>query len=371
MRRLLVLIISLFLNSTFAFADCSTDDQLQFKSYNLRVENDYFNGTDNNYTSGISLSGVTHDLKGDTSVQCLPTITQFNTKLLTFLDNDILKEQNGISKNMYFNLQQRMYTPTDVKTSTLITNDRPYAGIVELAVGVNERKIDHASSTQVLDTKELTLGVIGPASLAKQTQNYWHTALGTFHSYGWDHQLTTEPALMYAYERKIKTDLEQNSYTPGMSKDLIKYYGFNVGNISTAAHIGIEGRYGLNIPNDFGSDGNYPGCDNSAPTNSKSEICTDKGDLIKQIPQGAHAFAIAELTGVAYDFSLDGNMFSNDSHVHKNPAVGKLVVGVSSLVPMNNNRNLKLVLMQVIQTKEFEEQKKKHDYVSFNVGMDF
>jgi hypothetical protein len=379
MRSLIIFFVIFLSEITFAFADCGVDDQLKFKSYNLRIENDYLNHQDSNYTSGIVFSGVTQDLKGGVNNECLPTVTRLHGKLLSFINSDILKKEEGISKNIYFNASQRIYTPGNDKIATIIRDDRPYSGIIALGVGVNERHRNYSNDTQVLDTKELTLGIIGPASFARQTQNFVHSTFDVYKAAGWKNQLGTEPAVMYMIERKIKTDLQQNSYTPGYSKDLIKFYGLRVGNISTTINLGIEGRYGLNIPNDFGSAADNPGCDNTSPSpgsykasaSGSPELCTDKGDLILPIPLGAHIFALAELTGVAYDFSLDGNILDNNHHVHRNPAVGKVSFGVSSLIPLQNEKNLKLVAMQVIQSKEFEEQKRTHKYVSLTVGLDF
>jgi len=97
---------------------------------------------------------------------------------------------------------------------------------------------------------------------------------------------------MLLIEKKIKSDLQQNTYTPGISKDLIRFYGLKLGNIETSLNVGLEGRYGLNIPNDFGSTPSYPGCDNTAPSSGSSEACTDTGELMLPIPLGAHLFAL-------------------------------------------------------------------------------
>jgi hypothetical protein len=264
-----------------------------------------------------------------------------------------------------------MYTPVDDKTPTVVKDDRPYAGILSLAVGVNERHRNKFDNTQVLDTKELTFGVIGPASFAKQTQNFAHDRFDVYRAQGWNNQLSNEPAVMLLIEKKIKSDLQQNTYTPGISKDLIRFYGLKLGNIETSLNVGLEGRYGLNIPNDFGSTPSYPGCDNTAPSSGSSEVCTDTGELMLPIPLGVHLFALAELKGVAYDFSLDGNIFANNHHVHKKPITGVIAIGVNSLIPINGNKNLKLTLTQYIQSKEFEEQKTADKYVSFTAGLDF
>jgi hypothetical protein len=89
------------------------------------------------------------------------------------------------------------------------------------------------------------------------------------------------------------------------------------------------------------------------------------------IPLGVHLFALAELKGVAYDFSLDGNIFANNHHVNKEPIVGLIAVGVNSLIPISGNKNLKLTLTQYVQSKEFKEQKNADKFVSFTVGLDF
>ena len=192
-------------------------------------------------------------------------ISRVHGSLLSYIDVDLFKKREGSSKNIYFTGSQLMYTPVDDKTPTVIKDDRPYAGILSLAVGINERYKNQFDHTQVLNTKELTLGIIGPASFARQTQNFVHDRFNVYRAKGWDNQLSNEPAVMYMIERKIKSDLQQNSYTPGISKDLIKSYGIKFGNIETSFNVGLEGRYGLNIPNDFGSTPSYPGCDNTAP----------------------------------------------------------------------------------------------------------
>ncbi|MFM8422521.1 MAG: lipid A deacylase LpxR family protein [Candidatus Fonsibacter sp.] len=370
MRQSILLLFILLVTSP-VFANCKADEEVNFRNYNFRIENDYFNNEDSNYTSGVILSGVTNDFKENIKNECLPTIARLHGKILSFINADLFKKQTNHSKNMYFNISQLMYTPVDDKTQTVIKDDRPYAGLLSLGIGINERNRDQIKNIQILNTKELTLGIIGPASFARQTQNFVHDRFNVYQAQGWNHQLDNEPAIMYMLERKIKSDLQQNSYTPGVSKDLIKFYGLKVGNIETSLNLGLEGRYGLNIPNDFGSTPSYPGCDNTAPTSESLETCTDKGELMLPIPLGAHLFALAELKAVAYDFSLDGNIFGNNHHVHREPFVGLIAVGVSSLIPVPGNKNLKLTLTQYIQSKQFKEQKNADKFVSFTLGLDF
>src|SRR3546814_17295330 len=61
-----------------------------------------------------------------------------------------------------------MYTPDDVALRNPPLDDRPYAGWLYGSVGLI------AETGRRLDQLELTLGVVGPASLAEQTQKLIH-----------------------------------------------------------------------------------------------------------------------------------------------------------------------------------------------------
>ena len=182
--RHFVLFFFFIIFTASSFANCKPDEQIGLRSYNFRIENDYFNNEDSNYTSGVILSGVTHDFKGNVRNECLPTISRLHGSLLSFIDDELFKKREGSYKNIYFIGSQLMYTPVDDKTPNIIKDDRPYAGILSLAVGVNERYRNQFDNTQVLNTKELTLGVIGPASFARQTQNFVHDRFNVYRAAG-------------------------------------------------------------------------------------------------------------------------------------------------------------------------------------------
>ena len=80
-----ILFLLFILFTTPSFANCNADEQVGFRSYNFRIENDYFNNEDSNYTSGVILSGVTHDFKGDVRNECLPVISRLHGRLLSYL----------------------------------------------------------------------------------------------------------------------------------------------------------------------------------------------------------------------------------------------------------------------------------------------
>ncbi len=97
-----------------------------------------------------------------------------------------------------------MYTPEDRNRTDLIRDDRPYAGLLYLGLAWNRRIHARGAGHEMLDTRELTLGVIGPWSLAERSQDLVHELRGFESFRGWDNQLHNEPAFQLAMERKFK-----------------------------------------------------------------------------------------------------------------------------------------------------------------------
>src|SRR3546814_15097164 len=139
----------------------------------------------------------------------------------------------------------------DGTRTDLVTDDRPCAGLLYAGVAWNRRLRPTDASYEVLDVRELTLGVIGPWSLARESQDLVHDVRGIDRFLGWDHQLHNEPAVQFAIERKYKRFAE-GAIRPGWGHDLVASHAVRLGHIETAASVGLEGRFGWNLPNDFG-----------------------------------------------------------------------------------------------------------------------
>ena len=73
---------------------------------------------------------------------------------------------------------------------------------------------------------------------------------------------------------------------------------------------------------------------------------------------------------VARDFSLDGNLFRNSHRVHRRPIVGQAAVGLSLHGPVAG-LEMKLDLMRVWRTREFDEQRTGHAFGSVNLRVEF
>src|SRR3546814_1325451 len=84
---------------------------------------------------------------------------------------------------------------------------------------------------------------------------------------------------------------------------------------------------------------------------------------------GAHAFVILEAKAVAWDFSLDGNLFRDSHRVTREPWVAQAAVGVSSQW-LVGGRGIRLALMRVWRTREFREQADAHAFGSVALSVE-
>lgn len=135
--------------------------------YNFYYENDLFAGTDNNYTSGAKFSWISANLEDYINDPCLPKWVRQLNRVSEWVQPGVFD-----SRNMVISLGQEMYTPTDKTRSDLITNDRPYAGWLYLGLAYNAR------NDTDMEVTEIDIGMVGPASLARQSQNFIHRIRG-------------------------------------------------------------------------------------------------------------------------------------------------------------------------------------------------
>lgn len=151
------------------------DGGARFASFTM--ENDFFAGYDRHYTNGLQLAFVT-------PVSTLPTPIRSLPPLRWTAEPDVVLA-----------IGQRIYTPTDTDREDPDPADRPYAGWLYMLADVQARGGD------ALDHVTVTLGVVGPASLARQTQDAFHHVTNTQPVRGWDAQLRNEPAFTIGFER--------------------------------------------------------------------------------------------------------------------------------------------------------------------------
>lgn len=206
-----------------------------------------------------------------------------------------------------------------------------------------------------------------PWSLAEQSQDLVHRARGIERFHGWDHQLANEPAVQLALERKFKPYAE-GAIRPGWGGDVIGSGALRLGNIETAASAGVELRAGWNLPNDFGSYPIRPGAENRPPS-AASALRTAQPRAAGAPRPGAHLFATLEAKAVAWDFSLDGNLLRHSHRVSRRPWVAQAAAGVSSQWLVAGH-GVRLALMRVWRTREFDQQSGSHAFGSIALSLE-
>jgi lipid A 3-O-deacylase len=313
--------------------------------YNFYYENDLINGTDNNYTNGLKVSWVSANLESYVEDPCLPLwIRKLNGW------SNWLQPGDFTSRNMVVTGGQAIYTPRDLTRTDLIKDDRPYAGWLYLGLAWNAR------DELTMDTVELDVGVVGPASLARQTQNLVHDLRGFDHFAGWDNQLHNEFGMQLVRERKTRAFIHDEKNGPKV--DLITHYGASIGNVKTYLNTGAEVRIGTWLPNDFGTSTIRPASDSNAPL---------MGAVTRRLSnQGGHAFAAIDARIVAHDIFLDGNTFVDSHSVDKRYFVSDLALGVAW-----QWQGGKVTYSHIVRSKQFREQPNAHRFGSVTLSLEY
>lgn len=296
----------------------------------LYVENDTFAGTDRDYTSGVKIGWSSPDLN-DFSES--PYSRPFDPALgaLPFINDETYQ------KNFLLALGQNIYTPTDTKASALIPNDRPYAGWLYLGIGVAWK------NATVRNTIVFDVGVVGPWSFAKETQRFAHDVLQDDHPNGWDNQLHNEFGFVGTYERVWRWP--RIARRVGFDWEFLPHVGMALGNVATYANMGGEFRFGLNLPDNFGTSAITSSTITSTPVDGALSAERAKADF------GVHVFARADGRVVAHNIFLDGNTFRDSHSVDRKWLVADLSVGAAV-----NYKNTQLAYAFVYRTKEFDGQ---------------
>ncbi len=312
----------------------------------LHFENDMFYKNDGYYTNAIKFRLISPPLQTFAQSGMLPE--SFDT----FMERIArLQHKNTTQYNISAGAGQSIYTPDDTKTRELQKNDRPYAGFLYGFLAL------HAKQEQMMDTFELTVGMVGPSALGEPAQNEVHRMRGLNTAKGWNNQLRDEPVGMLTWGRNYR--LNPQSAWSGWNWDILPYHTLTAGNVLTQATVGSEARLGWNLPPSFGTSQIRPGSSVGAP-NPEGEA--------GQTPTswGFYFFAGAEGRAVAHNIFLDGNTWRNSHSVSKEPLVGELNVGVAVTI-----NTVQVAYQHVYLTEEFKKQSGGQNYGSITLTVPF
>ena len=306
-------------------------------SLTVQLENDVLGGgTDRHYTNGLRVSYVFPARK-------LPPLARFLRSITPFIDRQAEMRVMGA-------VGQNIFTPSDILDTALIAADRPYAGWLYAEIGLS------VLDGRVRDSAVLSLGVVGPASLAKETQRWWHGVINVEKPEGWANQLRNEPAVLFLFEREWLTRrplIEDKLYV-----DFSPRAGFALGNVFDYVAAGGMIRLGPNLPRDFG----VPRIRPSLPGSG----------LFASPAHGIdwYIFAGGEARLVARNIFLDGNTFRNSHSVDKKLLVFDAQAGLGMTLDLYG-APMRFSYALVFRSKEFEGQTKANAFGSISFSVQF
>jgi lipid A 3-O-deacylase len=300
-------------------------------AFSILFENDIFFNSDHDYTNGVELAYTT--APNDT-----PEWASDMARALPFFT------KKGDVRTRYA-IGQDIFTPRNLALVNPPLTDRPYAGFLYGSIGVV------ADSGVHLDQLQLTLGVIGPDSLAEDSQNFVHDIIKDREAKGWGTQLHNEPGVIINYERAYKI-IKPQSFLGG-TFDLEPHYGFAVGNVYDYANAGAMARFGVNLPKDYGPmriQPSLPGSDYFEPTAGF----------------GAYVFAGVDGRAIARNLFLDGNTFESSRKVTKMNLVGDITFGAAVTFD-----SFRLAFTRVIRSREYKTQAQQEQFGAVDLTFRF
>jgi lipid A 3-O-deacylase len=243
------------IDNTQAFRNIQSDHY--FRVY---YENDFFTGTDRDYTQGILLEWVN------------PSIRHFPlTHLLWRPKHSMVKY--GLA------LENNGYTPNHLDFAQIQYGDHPYAGVILLKTfltAVNTDRHERVSTT-------LSTGLIGPWAGDEDMQKDIHHWIHYIQPLGWGNQIKNDIALDYQvnYEREF---LSWKDYF-----SLSSYTMARAGTLSTKASAGITAMLG----------------------NFYSSFSPAKKEPAKKIQ--FYVYDLPACNVIGYDATLQGGLFDRSS----------------------------------------------------------
>lgn len=286
----------------------------------LTAENDVVSGQDRHYTNGLRVAYVTAPVE--------PTRWE---RALTGADAVIRRS---------FSLSQQIYTPQDIFTETPDPDDHPYAGYLFGEAAVLSERAGR------WDLFTLELGVIGPAAMAEETQNWFHRRMHFLEAEGWDHQMDNEVAVNIAYDWKGRPWAEGK--VVGLDIELTPVAGASLGTVDINVRGGAMVRLGPALQPSFG------------PARIRPSL-TATGHFSPA--ESWYVFAGVEGRAVAHDVFLDGSLFQDSPSTAKNPLVGDAQAGI-----VFSLGRAQLSWTMVARSKRYEAQESSDAFGAFSVS---
>jgi hypothetical protein len=139
-------------------------------------------------------------------------------------------------KIMTWQIGHLMFTPHKSTVEDITEHDRPFAAYLYASAGIN-----NVYKNQQMLQFEMQLGVLGPAALGENLQNFIHDIYGFDRPAGWKHQIKNALGinLNASYIKRLAIDEDERNDVSFVST-------LRVGTVFTDVATGIHGRLGFN-----------------------------------------------------------------------------------------------------------------------------
>ena len=243
-----------------------------------------------------------------------------------------------------YHIGQQIFTPENIESDALIEDDRPYAGYIYAETFIGHRYFD-AGDFERINGLILTVGLVGPASFAEETQDLVHELFDSDEPRGWDNQLRDELVLGFTYIHKWRHLFGLES---ARQSEIGAHTNFRIGNAYTYVAAGVVARWGTHLKDDVGPPSIKPGFPGLPAFNPRWR-------------NNWYLFAGVEARAVAHNIFLDGNTIVDSHNVDRKPLVGDLQFGVA--LQFENSR---IAFSQMIRSEEFEDQPERAQFGAIN-----
>lgn len=285
--------------------------------------------TDRWYTSGVRLGWSSAENR-------LPAP-------LAFVDDGLASLLGPANTRWRLDFGQNFFTPVSKKQENPDPRDRPYAGILYGTIGLDRR------TWGTLDRFELQLGIVGPGSLARDTQSFVHRVIGDPVPEGWSRQIHNEPVFNINAERIWRVPVAATAFG---DVDLLPAAGAQLGTVRIAASGGARARFGRGLDRDFGT----------------PRIRHTIADAPAPVGEGFGWYVFGGIGGYAVgrDITLDGNTWRDSRSVDRKPFVADFEVGAAAFW-----QNIRLAYTHVWRTKEFDDQSRIFSFGAVSLAFSF
>ena len=202
----------------------------------VMLQNDVFAGHDGGgYTNGLAIALLRSTAPGETEIAPQWLLSPVAPLL-----------GMGPATLTSTSLNQIMITPRDIARKDPDPMDAPYLGALWVRAG--QVSVQGA----IADTLTVNLGMIGPASGARQAQTFIHRVTGSTRPEGWDHQVSNRFLFgveRYRAVRFFSGDID--SAAPAM--DAIVLGGGAAGNLLSSVGGSVLLRYGTSLQRSYAS----------------------------------------------------------------------------------------------------------------------